>query len=230
MNDLSTSYCKEDVESVVCGNLEGILFPKVESADHVFEIDRLLTRAEGENGLAPGTLEMMILCESAKGVEEIYSIACAKPDHHRVSLIAFGAADYTLDLGITLTREARELDYPRSRLPIASRAAGIVPPIDSPWMVDIKDTEGLTQDAKRARACGFQGKLVIHPNQIQPCHEVFTPTEEEIAQAREIIEAFEQAEREGRAAIQFHGKFIDYPVVEKARRIHALAQAIASIT
>ena len=78
------------------------------------------------------------------------------------------------------------------------------------------------------KALGFQGKLVIHPNQIQPCHEVFTPTEEEIAQAREIIEAFEQAEREGKAAIQLHGKFIDYPVVKKARRIHALAKAISS--
>lgn len=94
-------------------------------------------------------------------------------------------------------------------------------------MVDLKDIDGLIADAKKAKAYGFQGKIVIHPNQIDPCHEVFTPTEEEIAYAKKVIEAFEQAEREGKAAIQLEGKFIDYPVFEKARRTYALAQAIA---
>jgi citrate lyase subunit beta/citryl-CoA lyase len=228
VNCLSTSYCEGDLEAVVCDNLEGILFPKVECADDVFEIDRLLTALEIKNGLPVDTLEVMVLCESARGVEEIYSVVTAQPEHHRVALVAFGAADYTLDLGITLTREGKELEYARSRIPIASRAAGIMPPIDTPWMVDIKDIEGLIADAKRAKALGFQGKLVIHPNQIQPCHDIFTPTEEEIAEARRIIDAFEAAEREGKAAIQLDGKFIDYPVVEKAKRIYALSKAVGA--
>jgi len=226
VNDLTTPYCKEDLAAVVCNNLTGILFPKVESPEDIFEIDRLLCDAEKTSGLEKGIIEVMTLCESAKGLEEIYRIVSAKPKDHQVSMVAFGAADYTLDLGIALTRGGKELEYARFRIPIACRAAGIMPPIDTPWMVDLKDIDGLVADAKRAKAFGFQGKLVIHPNQIQPCHEVFTPTVEEIAKAKKIIEAFEEAEREGRAAIQLEGKFIDYAVVEKAKRIYALAQAI----
>ena len=228
INALSTPYAKEDLEAIVSKNLEGIMLPKVDSPEDIFEIDRLLTDLEKRNGLEVGILELISICESAKGLEEIYSIVSAKPEYHRVSVVAFGAADYTLDLGITLTREGKELEYPRTRIPVACRAAGIVPPLDTPWMVDLKNIDGLIADAQRAKAYGFQGKIVIHPNQIQPCHNVFTPTEEEIVYAKKVIEAFEEAEREGKAAIQLEGKFIDYAIVEKSRRIYALARAIAN--
>jgi citrate lyase subunit beta/citryl-CoA lyase len=226
INALSTPYATGDIEAIGSKNLEGILLPKVESVDDIMRIDQLLTAMENTNGLPVGSLEIISICETAKGLEELYPIVLAKPAHHQVSTVAFGAADYTLDLGITLTREGKELEYPRIRLPIACRAAGIAPPLDTPWMVDLKDIDGLIADAKKAKAYGFQGKIVIHPNQIDPCHEVFTPTAEEIAYAKKVIDAFEEAEREGKAAIQLEGKFIDYPVVEKARRTYALAQAI----
>jgi citrate lyase subunit beta/citryl-CoA lyase len=227
INALTTPYATGDLEAIGSKNLEGILLPKVESVDDIFTIDKLLTTLEKTSGLTAGTLEIISICETAKGLEELYPIVLARPEHHRVSTVAFGAADYTLDLGIALTREGKELEYPRIRLPIACRAACIAPPLDTPWMVDLKDIDGLIADAKKAKAYGFQGKIVIHPNQIDPCHEVFTPTEEEIAYAKKVIDAFEQAEREGKAAIQLEGKFIDYPVVEKARRTYALAKAIA---
>lgn len=147
-------------------------------------------------------------------------------DPKRDMIIAFGAADYTLDLGINMTVEGRELDFPRTRIPIASKAAGLVPPLDTPWMVDLKDMDALAADARKAKAYGFQGKIVIHPNQIQPCHEIFTPTQEEMALSRRIVEAFQKAEDQGQAAIQLDGKFIDYPVVERARRMLLLAEAI----
>ena len=83
-------------------------------------------------------------------------------------------------------------------------------------------------DARKAKSYGFQGKILIHPNQIGPCNDIFTPTDEEIIYAKRVIEAFEEAEADGKAAIQLEGKFIDYPVVEKSRRICALAQAIAN--
>jgi citrate lyase subunit beta/citryl-CoA lyase len=227
INALTTPYAIGDLEAIGSKNLEGILLPKVESVEDIVTIDQLLTTLEKRSGLTVGSLEIISICETAKGLEELYPIVLAKPPHHRVSTVAFGAADYTLDLGIALTREGKELEYPRIRLPIACRAAGIAPPLDTPWMVDLKDIDGLIADAKKAKAYGFQGKIVIHPNQIDPCHEVFTPTEEEIAYAKKVIEAFEEAEREGKAAIQLEGKFIDYPVVEKARRTYALAKAIA---
>ena len=111
VNGLRSVYCREDLECVVSHNLAGVLFPKVESANDVFRIDEFLTKAERTNGLKVGSIEVMTLCESAKGLEDINSIVLAKPRNHRVSLVAFGAADFTLDLGIPLTREGKELDY-----------------------------------------------------------------------------------------------------------------------
>lgn len=226
INALTTPYAGEDLEAVVSKSLKGIMLPKVESAEDIFEIDRLLSDLEAKAGLKVGILEVMPICETAKGLEEAYHIASARPEHHRILTIPFGAADYTRDLGINLTREGKELDYPRSRLPVVSRAGRIMPPLDTPWMVDLKDIDGLVADAQKAKAYGFMGKIVIHPNQIQPCHDVFTPSKEEINYARMVIEAFEEAERTGKAAIQLEGQFIDYAVVEKSRRIVELAEAI----
>lgn len=226
VNSLITAFCNDDLEVVVCKNLTGIMLPKVESHEDILEIDRLLTDLEKRAGLSVGSLEVMSICESAKGLEEIYHIVSVKLNHQRDLVVAFGAADYTLDLGINLTKEGKELDYPRTRIPVACRAAGIMPPLDTPWMQDIKDIDGLIADAKKAKAYGFQGKIVIHPNQIQPCHDVFTPTDEEIAYAKKIIATFEEAEREGKAAIQLAGKFIDYAVVNRSRTICELAKVI----
>lgn len=226
INALTTPHAKGDLEAIASKNLVGIMLPKVESPEDILTIDRFLTDLEEGNRLKAGILEVITICETAKGIEELYQILSARPVFNRIAVVAFGAADYTLDLGISLTREGKELEYPRARIPIVCRAAGIMPPLDTPWMVDLKDIDGLIEDAKKAKAYGFQGKLVIHPNQIEPCHSVFTPSGEEIAYAKQVIEAFEQAEREGKAAIRLEGKFIDYAVVEKSRRIYALAQAI----
>lgn len=228
INALATEYPMLDLEAVVCENLTGIMLPKVERPEDIFEIDKMLCERENTAGLPTGRLEVIPIIESAKGVHQIYQIVLARPEHRRVGTVAFGAADFTLDLGIELTREGLELAYPRARLPVACRAGEIMPPLDSPWMVDIHDIEGLIAEAKRAKALGFQGKLVIHPNQIAPCHEVFTPSAEEIAQAQRVIEAFEEAERQGKAAIQLDGKFVDYAVVERSKRICELAKAIGN--
>ena len=114
----------------------------------------------------------------------------------------FGAADYTLDMGMEMTMGGNELFYARSRIAIACRAADIAPPIDTPFMIDLKNTEALISDAGRAKELGFQGKLVIHPNQVEPCNKVFSPLPEEIKKAEKIVKAFEEAEAPGAAAIQ----------------------------
>jgi citrate lyase subunit beta/citryl-CoA lyase len=90
-------------------------------------------------------------------------------------------------------------------------------------MIDLRDIEALKADAARAKALGFQGKLCIHPNQIEPCHAVFSPSQEEIQKAQRIDAAFEEAEAKGAAALQLDGTFIDYPAVERSRRIITLA-------
>ena len=160
-------------------------------------------------------------------MQHVYDIVSTKTKPKRIYTVMFGAADYTLDMGIEMTMEGNELFYARSKIAIACRAAGIAPPIDTPFMIDLKNTEALISDAKRAKELGFQGKLVIHPDQIEPCNRIFSPLPEEIKMAKKIVKAFEESEAAGVAAIQLEGKFIDYPVVKRSKDILALATAIA---
>ena len=93
-------------------------------------------------------------------------------------------------------------------------------------MMDLKDLDALKREALKAKAWGYQGKLVIHPNQIQPCNDIFSPSKEEINRARKVIEAFEKAEADGLAAIQLDGEFVDYAIVERSKKIVKLAELV----
>jgi citrate lyase subunit beta/citryl-CoA lyase len=130
-------------------------------------------------------------------------------------------------MGFEITRSGEELSYPRARIAVACRAARVQPPLDTPFMIDLKDLNALEDDTKRARQLGFQGKLCIHPNQVDVCNRLFSPAKEEIEYARKVIQAFDAAEAGGSAAIQLEGKFIDYPVAERARRILKIAAKIS---
>ena len=226
VNSLDSPFFEGDLAEVITGNLSCLMVPKVESAAHVREINENLLKVEKEKGIEQGAVSIIPLIESAGAVQNIFRIATEKTEPSRIYCVAFGAADYTLDMGIEITREGAELSYPRSRIAVASRAAGIESPLDTPFMMDLKDMEALKVDAGRAKQLGFQGKLCIHPNQIEPCHAIFSPAREEILYAERVVQVFEEAEREGSAAIQLDGKFIDYPVVERARRILKVAESI----
>jgi citrate lyase subunit beta/citryl-CoA lyase len=181
---------------------------------------------EKKQGLQAESIGAILLIESARALQNIHQIASAAGEQNREFLVALGAADYALDLGIEMTKEGAELTYPRSRIPVACRAAGLAPPLDTPFMIDLKDIDALKADAKKAKQLGFQGKLCIHPTQIEPCNTIFSPTRDDILYAERVIQAFEEAEEKGLAAIQLEGGFIDYPVVERARRILKLAGTI----
>ena len=224
VNGLDSGFIQEDLEAVIVEGLGCIIVPKVEDKEHVREIHRLLLAVEKEKGMEPGAIAIIPLIESARAIENVFEIVSERTLPARLFTVAFGAADYTLDMGIEITREGTELSYPRSRIPIACRAANIDPPLDTPFMIDLKDREALKADARRAKQLGFQGKLCIHPNQIEPCHEIFSPTREEILYAERVIQAFDEAEAKGIAAIHLDDKFVDYPVVEKARRVLNLAK------
>jgi citrate lyase subunit beta/citryl-CoA lyase len=228
VNSLDSSFFEDDLSEVIAGNLRCIIVPKVESPAHIREINESLNKVENEKGLTRGTISIIPLIESAMAVEKIFEIAIEKTNPPRIYCAAFGAADYTLDMGIEITKEGSELFYPRSRIAVASRAAGIDPPMDTPFMIDLKDLEALKADASTAKQLGFQGKLCIHPNQIQPCHAIFSPTKDDIAYSERVIQAFDDAEKKGIASIQLDGKFIDYAVVERAKRILKVAELIRS--
>jgi len=224
VNAVDSGFLQGDLDAVVTGALRCIIVPKVEGPAHIRDIHRLLGEAEAAKGIGPGRISIIPLIESARAVQNIHAIVSQKIEPERLHTVALGAADYTLDMGIEMTRGGDELFYPRSRIAVACRAAGIEPPLDTPFLIDVRDVEGLTADALRAKTLGFQGKLCIHPSQVAPCNEIFSPSPGEIAYARQVIEAFDEAEARGLAAIQLKGKMIDYPVVERSKRILRLAE------
>jgi len=226
VNALGSPFIKGDLDETIVEGVNGIILPKVEKADDIHDINKLLLEVEKNRTLPDGSIRIFPLIESAAAVQHVYNIVSTKTKPQRIYTVAFGAADYTLDMGIEMTMEGNELFYARSRIAIACRAAGIAPPVDTPFMIDLKNTDALISDARRAKELGFQGKLVIHPNQVEPCNRIFSPLPEEIKMAKKIVKAFEESEAAGVAAIQLEGKFIDYPVVKRSKNILALATAI----
>jgi len=227
VNALGSPFIKGDLNETIIEGVNGIILPKVEKTDDIHDINKLLLEVEKKRSLPEGSIHLFPLIESAAAVQHVYDIVSTKTKPERIYTVAFGAADYTLDMGIEMTMEGNELYYARSKIAIACRAAGIAPPIDTPFMIDLNNIDALIIDAKRAKELGFQGKLVIHPKQVEPCNRIFSPLPEEIKRAENIVQAFEEAEAAGMAAIQLEGKFIDYPVVKRCRDILTLAAAIS---
>ncbi|KIL45138.1 HpcH/HpaI aldolase/citrate lyase family protein [Jeotgalibacillus soli] len=202
INDVTTDYYDEDVLMVASFPQVGVMLAKSESAK---DIQNLVNELSDDQQIIP-------LIESAKGVLISFDIASASSC---VSRLAFGALDYCLDLDITVTVHGQELIYPRSLLAVASKAAGIAPPIDTVY-VDITNEDGLIQETHRAKDLGMTAKLCIHPNQVKQVNAIFSPSLEEIKWCEKIVEAYEKAEKNGLSAIQLNNKMVDFPVYKKA--------------
>lgn len=223
VNPWDSSLCHGDLQAVVHPGLDGIVLPKVECGEALACIDWLLTQLERERGMACGTVDLLPILETARGVARIDAVLAPAT---RVRRLAFGAGDYSLDLGVTWTREERESRHAREIIVTASRAHGLQAPLDSAY-ARIDDDEGLLASAQASAGLGYQGKMCIHPRQVPLVNAVFSPSEEEVAWARRVATAFDEAEREGSSAFALDGKLVDYPIVYRARRVLAMAQAIA---
>jgi citrate lyase subunit beta/citryl-CoA lyase len=174
-----------------------------------------VAQLERERGLPTGKIDLIPIIETARGLQRIDAILALET---RVRRIAFGAGDFTLDMNMAWSRGEAEIAHARAVIATASRASGIDAPLDTVW-VDLTDPQGLEASARTALAYGFQGKMCIHPDQIPVVNNIFTPTATEIAFADRVVEAFTEAEAAGSAAIQLDGKFIDYPIVYRARKV-----------
>ena len=222
VNAIDTEFCFQDLEEIVGPWLDGIVLPKVESASDYMTVDWVLGNLEKKAGVDVGSIDLMPIVETAKGLAAAREIAACGG---RIKRLSFGAGDYTRDLNLQWTFTEDEIAAARSELVLASRLAEIEPPIDTVF-IHIKEHDHFARSAHKGREFGFQGKLCIHPNQVEATHAAYTPTQEEAAWARKIIDSFVEAEKAGSASIQVDGYFVDYPIVEKAERIVELYQAV----
>lgn len=218
VNALETGLTFDDLEGVVCPDLDGVMLPKVEGPDTLATVERTLAELERAVGLEVGKIDLLPLVETARGILQALAIA---ERAGRVRRLGFGAGDFRRDVAVSFSGalwepDGLELLFARSQLVLASRAGGLEPPIDTVWL-DVRDNAGLEQDARAALRLGFGGKAAIYPGQIEVIHRVFTPSDEEIAYARRVVEAFERAEAEGSASIAVDGRLVDYPIAIKAR-------------
>ncbi|MBV9783297.1 MAG: CoA ester lyase [Acidisphaera sp.] len=215
INATSTPFCFDDLLAVGGMALDGILLPKAESAQQIEMVDWLLSQIEAQHQRPTGSVAIIPLLETAQGIAAAASIARAS---RRLRMLGFGAVDLALDLDIDIDDETGAMAQARFALALASRCAGLPGPFDTAFP-DIHDLDRLRASARRARAMGYRGKACIHPAQIETVNEVFTPTTQELERARRIVTAFDAAEAAGAAAVSVDGVMIDYPVVEKARRV-----------
>lgn len=221
INSIDTPYWQKDIDAILPYAPGLILLPKTGSAADVLAADAYICQTEEKLGMKTGTVGLMPLIETALGVENAFAIATASK---RVKALFLGAEDLTADLQCKRTKEGREIEYARTRLVMAARAAS-VEVYDTPF-TDVNDDEGIQIDATLAKSLGFSGKAAISPRHVDVINRVFSPTLMEIDYAYEVMEAIALAKRQGKGAIALHGKMIDAPIVARAQRIIATAEAL----
>lgn len=224
VNGSTTAHCYADILAVCIPGVFGVVLPKAESAEEIRMIDWVMTQLERERELPPGGITLMPIVETARGLEAVAEIAKSSP---RLSRLIFGAVDLAADLGVDLEDDAGATAQARFAIACASRAAGIAAPMDTAF-TNIQDLDALRATSLRARGLGYRGKCCIHPAQIEVVNAVFTPSAEDIARARRVVAAFDEAERSGLAAVSLDGFMIDYPVADKARQLLASVAGASS--
>jgi citrate lyase subunit beta/citryl-CoA lyase len=213
----------EDFDEIVPESPDLILIPKVENPGQVVEASRRIETIAADYGLRRPIWLMPIL-ESALGIENAFAIATAS---QQIVALTIGLEDYTADLGVVKTSTGAESLFARQRVVNAAHAAG-VQAIDSVFG-DVGDMDGLRAWGLNSRALGFEGMGCVHPLQIPVIHEAFTPTSAEIERARKIVAAYNEAQEKGLGVVSLGSKMIDPPVVQRALKLMARAQAMGIV-
>jgi citrate lyase subunit beta/citryl-CoA lyase len=224
VNNWETLMTNDDLEAVVYPGLSGICLAKCGHPDDVKRLEWKLDELERRRGMPVGSVAIQILCETAKGVINAYPSAIASK---RLNSLIFGAVDYTKDMRVKLTSEGVEQFYARSHVAVAARAAGCIA-IDCPF-VSFQDVEAFEKSTREGRQMGYEGRMLIHPNQIEPSNRIYSPSPEDVEWAKGVVEVFEkEGIAKGMAAVSYKGKMVDTPVYDNARTILKTMEEIAA--
>lgn len=218
LNHLDTPFGMEDLKAIVPLQPDAIRYPKTESVEELQRLITLVEEIEDEHGLPHDQMTIHIMIETALGVQNVFDIAKYSK---RVDAITIGGQDLTADMNIKSSKNSSGIDLARKMIVMAAKANRI-DAIDTVY-VDIDDEEGLIKETEFIRQIGFSGKAVINPRQIDPIHEIYTPTDEEIRKAYRVVREFNKNKAKGIGVFAIDGKMVDAPVVTRARYVLELA-------
>jgi len=223
INGFGTGLEEDDLSMTLPHHPDGVVIPKAESLAQIEWLSEKIEAMELSQGWDLNSIRILAVVESAKGFVNLHEIAT----HPRLDGLIFGAEDYAASIGATRTRGGQEILYARSKI-VLYAAANDLQAIDIVY-VNFKDVVNLKIDAMQGAQMGFAGKQIIHPNQVAPVQEAFSPSDAEIDYAQRLLAAFEIAEAEGAGAIDFEGKMIDMPLVKSARQVIERAKAAGKV-
>ena len=219
INPVGSGWERIDIESILPHQPDGIVIPKVESLEQIQWASEYIEAAELGHGWPVNSIRVLVGVETAKAILNLKEIA----SHPRLDALIFGAEDFAADIGATRTPEAWEVFYARSAVVTAAAAYGLGA-IDM-VTIDFHDIETVRREAGFGARLGYSGKQIIHPNQVAPVQEAFTPDDKVIAHARRLVEAFEEHQAKGSGAFALDGKMIDMPLVKAAQNVLERAKA-----
>ncbi len=214
VNPLDSEFGLADLNAVVRAGVDVVRMPKTETAQDVIDMDREITEIEKVCGRQVGSTKMLAAIESPLGITQANQIATASK---RLIGIALGAEDYVRNLKTERSPEGIELLFARCSILQAARAAGIQA-FDTVYS-NANNEEGFLAEAALIKQLGFDGKSLINPRQIELLHNLFAPTQKDVDQARRIIDAAEEAERNGLGVVSLNGKMIDAPIIDRAKLV-----------
>jgi len=214
VNDRESGYLLQDLYALTINGIDGFMYPKSKNGEDIYFFDKLLETIEYEKKIPVGTFKIIPLIETSAAVLNAQAICNASK---RVIAIAFGCEDFVSDLEGLHDKKGQSIYVPRALIALAARANGVIP-IDTVH-INVHDLEDLEKNLILARNLGFEGMLVLHPKEIELVHKYFSPTEEEYKSATEMLELYEESQKEGKGVAIKDGKFIGPPLVIAAKKV-----------
>jgi len=224
INPVGSGLESDDLTATLPAHSDGYVIPKVESPEHVQWVSQQIGAMERQNDWPSGAMRLLALIETARGVVNLKEIAGSDP---RLDALMFGAEDLAGSIGAIRTREGWEVYYARSAVVIHAAAFGLQA-IDTIY-ADLEDVDGLIAETRQALQMGYTGKLAIHPRQVAPITGVFTPSDESIAQAQRLMDAYTAHQASGAGVFALDGKMVDMPMIRAAQRVIDLARAAGKL-
>ena len=219
INSVGSGLEAQDLQAVIDHHPDGVVLPKCESREQLKWLSQEIEKAELAHGWPLNSVRILALAETALGILNLPEIV----RHPRLDAIIFGGEDFAASVGATRSMEAWELSYARSAVVTACAAYGLQA-IDI-VNIEFRNTDFVFDEAMAGARMGFTGKQIIHPAQVEPVQQAFSPSEEAIAYARRVVATFETNQREGKGTYDLDGKMIDMPLVKNAQKVLDRARA-----